>query len=828
MSSNEIFEKIYLDKEKDIIINLFKPVEDEMAYVLETPNHNTGNLITNLAKLCNVETVENEKGKKIIKGTIPASINGDNEEVYILRLGGIKIANIYKDKIEMKAKIPAITKTLMSQTKDYKFDVQKTIVKSYIPKKIKFRTDLHTHIHANLTSDDLIALGIKHQIEYPLYYVKKLGLKLSDEQIKDVFLKRLKIEKKYAHSDLIGKNLTRKIDDETVINFADLILNNPKYQARNIAKIRNSLVLMKDGQAVFTNLEKLYLYRYVFSKGTPSKEKIEITNEMVDTLQEKDIKHALKKMLEDNKTEEYKDNSLLQDKLLWVAREYQKQGIYYAEISVTWIVRKGEEGAKILEQLHQILPKIEKETKVKLRFLAAISRTLMTTKQLIESLDVIKAMSKSPYVVGSDIMGEEINDIRRFKPLIKELVEHSVNEDDGFTIRIHAGENDSYKENVLRAIECVEESVPKNKKMPRCRIGHGLYGTSLKEDEKEKLIEKMKKNNIILEFQLTSNIRLNNLNQIENHPIKYYLKSGIKCVQGTDGCGFYGTDCMEEQMALPNLLDITEEEMLSMRNVESKIIEENENYFKIKQEKFNKWLNGRNIKDAILEEEENNLKNRTNTKDLEEELKQEQYLDSEKELKEQIVNLPEDKMPIIIAGGSFNSNGRETILTNEGKQILEELVKRLDQEKVYFVVGHKMQGYEKELINIAKKYNKKFEINAIIPKQVSKQTKNTLIKNNINGVRISTEGEESGIYKSFNYEIFERRDSIVMAFDGNLPVSNLVQEAKNGKGKSRIYVNTDVEVLKQKAKSLEGYVVPFKQRQNIIDEILEKYPELGA
>ena len=55
----------------------------------------TGNLITNLAKICNLETTKNEKDMKIIKGTIPASINGDNEEVYIFRLGGIKIANIY-------------------------------------------------------------------------------------------------------------------------------------------------------------------------------------------------------------------------------------------------------------------------------------------------------------------------------------------------------------------------------------------------------------------------------------------------------------------------------------------------------------------------------------------------------------------------------------------------------------------------------------------------------------------------------------------------------------------------------------------------------------
>ena len=93
----KILSKFYLDKEKDIIVNIYKTNEDEVTYVLETPNHNTGNLITNLAKICNLETIKNEKDMKIIKGTIPASINGNNEIVYIFRLGGFKIANIYED-----------------------------------------------------------------------------------------------------------------------------------------------------------------------------------------------------------------------------------------------------------------------------------------------------------------------------------------------------------------------------------------------------------------------------------------------------------------------------------------------------------------------------------------------------------------------------------------------------------------------------------------------------------------------------------------------------------------------------------------------------------
>ena len=60
--------KFYLDKEKDIIINIYRENLDEVIYVLETPNHNTGNLITNLARLCGCETTKNENDMKIITG----------------------------------------------------------------------------------------------------------------------------------------------------------------------------------------------------------------------------------------------------------------------------------------------------------------------------------------------------------------------------------------------------------------------------------------------------------------------------------------------------------------------------------------------------------------------------------------------------------------------------------------------------------------------------------------------------------------------------------------------------------------------------------------
>ena len=823
--------KFYLDKEKDIIVNLSKTSDEEITYVLETPNHNTGNLITNLANICGVKTIKNENDMKIIAGKIPASINSDNEEVYIFRLGGIKIANIYENRIEIKAKIPAITKTLMSQTKNYKLPIEKTIVKTYILKKSKFRTDLHTHMNANLFPDCLIALGIVHQIRYPLYYIKKLNLKMNKEQEEKIYKQREEIEKQFIDSPLQGKYKIRKIDDNTFINFADFILNNPENAEYNIEKIRTSLAIMKDGQAVFTNLEKSYIYRYVFAKGIEMKEKISLTKELIEQIPEPDIKDYIYKMLDDKKENSiYKNNTLRQDKLLWIAREYQKQGIKYVEIADTDLGKNGEPAVKVLEEVHSLMPAIEKETGVKIRFLIGIRRIPLTiikdqktsSTYLKENINVLRAVAKSPYVVGSDFIGEEINDISDLQPVIREIVKYVNEEDKDFTIRIHAGENDSLRDNVRKSIICIKEALEDGQKMPRCRIGHGLYSEDLNTEAGKELMKLLKDSGVIIEFQLTSNVRLNNLSNLNNHPIKKFLNNGVKCVQGTDGCGMYGSDTFDEQLALQNLLNLTDEDFAKMREVENELIEKNDAYFEEKSKKFNEFLNGRTIKEAVLKLEEQYMKQTEN----DEELRNNSSLDTEEELSQKIKKLPVDKVPVVIAGGSFNTKGRETEATEEGIKALRRFIEKVNSDNVYFVIGHQMQGYEKAAVEISKELNKNIEIDAIVPKKVTEKVKNRLLDEKISGICISPEAEELGIYKSFNYEIFERRKSIVIAFDGNSPVSNLVQEAKNGKGKAKIYVNSDVDVLRQKAESLQGYVKIFNDENDISSEIFEDNPEI--
>ena len=647
------FGKFYLDKEKDIVVSLYMN-QEILSYTIRVRNHKSDNLIKNLARVSNQQT-QMINNRLMITGEIPCYIKGDGQRVYIFRLNGTKLANIYPNGIiEVNSLIPAIAKTLMSQTKDYKYSFRETLVKSYVPEHVKLSTDLHTHGNANLNADILIALAIKHQIRYPYYYIKKLNLSLSNAQLQYLDEQRNQVISELDVNGLTGKYLDRKIDDHTFINFADLILNNLNYASDNINKIRNSLTLLKDSQAVFTNLEKLYLYRYVFTKGAKADYQIELMD--FDKIDDIDIRNYLQRMLLDNDNEDYKNNTLYEDTLLWIGRQYQQRHIKYIEISDTTLVKKDKSNVNMLKQIHRILPLVKKETGVDIRFLAAIRRIPLTlvkenitsNNYLTDAIQALKVVCKDPYVVGSDFVGEEINDIEELKAVIKEIVTKIASEDKNWTIRVHAGENDSLKTNMAKAIHLIEESLSENQPFPHMRIGHGLYCANLKSKQGMDLLNKIKEHNITLEFQLTSNVRLNNLINLKTHPLKTYLKHDIACVMGTDGCGLYGTDSIDEQLALTNFLKVNDEEFMKMKKVEDEIILRQKINFMHKMNVLQSNLKQSSIKEYYLEQFKN-----TEMIDVEFEIhKRPSY----PVFKDKLCELPWDKYPIVIAGGSFTSN----------------------------------------------------------------------------------------------------------------------------------------------------------------------------
>ena len=792
----ERFGQFYLDKEKDIVVELSREGE-RLFYLLRTPNHNSGNLITNLAKLCELPLTLDDAGLKVIRGEIPCYVDGENRRLYIFRMGNTKIANIFPDgSVEMKASIPSISKVLMSQTRDYRLGVAETIVKTYLFDDCKFRSDLHTHMNGNLEPDVLIALGIRHQIRYPLYYIKKLGLRCSEKQTAALKRDRVEAERQFADSALTGKYRERRIDDHCFLNFADLILNNPADASYNIAKIRISLAVPKDGQAVFADLEKVYLYRYVFTKGVASERPMEIAPDF--TLPDADVAAILRQMLNDRENPEYKDNTLFQNKLLWIARGYRRQGIDYAEISDTGLCKPGE-APRILREIHAVLPAMQRETGVTLRFLAAMRRTPLTIVRdavtpndyLAENLRALRAVAADPYVAGSDIVGEEINDILELRNVLHELV-HLAQDVPSFVIRIHAGENDSLRANVANSIRCVREALSPGQTPPRLRIGHGLYTTNLRSEKGRALLREINAIGAVLEFQITSNVRLNNLSDLRRHPLKDYLAAGVRCVQGTDGGALYGTNSIDEELSLEKLLGLSRDELRQMREAEAEIVRGSMAVFEDRMRRF----------DAEDVEAYYRAK-MENTPPVASDLWGDGgRLDSADALKAQIAPLPETGTPIIVAGGSFSGDRRGAPMRADALKQIDELLNHADPEKVFFVIGHRLCGYERYLV----KQNKaRFRIFAFVPTALTAAECERLRRAGV-AVRVSIEASGNGVYKSVAYEIFKRRPSLLLAFDGKSPAANLVQEAKNARYKCSIFLDSRCRALRAKGEMLGGYV----------------------
>ena len=813
----------YLDKEKDLIVSLYKDGE-EMSYVLSTPNHNSGNLIRNLAKLCDLPLSYDDNGLLVIRGRVPCYITAYNEEIYIFRLGGTKVANIYPDgRIEMKASIPSLSKTLMSQTKDYQLDIAKTIIKTYIFRECKFRTDLHTHMNANLSPDVLIALGIHHQIRYPLYYIRKLGLRLSPGQERLLAERRAQTAMRLRDSPLRGKFLERRINDETYLNFASLILENLENAQWNIPRIRASLAIMKDGQAVFTNLEKVYLYRYVFCKGMPADDPIQISG--TERISDHEIVQALDTMAADRSHPVFSKNSVFQDKLLWVARGYARCGIDYAEISDTTLA-KPEDAPRMLAEVHAVMPAIRRETGVTLRFLAAVRRTPLTIVRdriasddfMRKNLQAIRAVAGDPYVAGSDIVGEEINDIRDLAPLVAELCRIAADHPT-FTIRIHAGENDGLRDNVANAIKCVREGLAPGQPMPLVRIGHGLYTRNLTSIKGRRLLEDLRDSGAVLEFQITSNVRLNNLSQLERHPLRQYLAAGVPCVQGTDGGAIYGTDSIDEQLALEKMLNLSKEELVAMRRAEDVVRSRGLAALEDKMRVFEQEAGSEDVETFYAARMLAQQPPAETLLDLPD------ATDSTTVFSDMIEELPCDRVPVILVGGSFNNDRHVTRRRRDVCALLDDVLAKGDPGKMFLVIGHSLSGYEQYL---AKRNQGKFDVYAFVPARIGEGEARALRRAGVR-IRPSIEPSPMGIYKSVAYEVFKRRPSVLIALDGNSSGANMIQDAKNGKRKCHMFVLDKKGMLREKAKGLEGYVTLFESDDDlaglVCDAVETCYPE---
>jgi hypothetical protein len=173
---------------------------------------------------------------------------------------------------------------------------------------------------------------------------------------------------------------------------------------------------------------------------------------------------------------------------------------------------------------------------------------------------------------------------------------------------------------------------------------------------------------------------------------------------------------------------------------------------------------------------------------------------------DRIEELPSDRVPVILVGGSFNNDRHVTRRNREVCAQLDDLLAQGDPSKMFLVIGHSLSGYEHYL---ARKNQGKFDLYAFVPARISPEEADALIEAEVK-IRVSIEPSPMGIYKSVAYEVFKRRPSVLIALDGNSSAANMVQDAKNGKRKCHIFVLDKRGMLREKAKGLEGYASLFK------------------
>ncbi|MCR5664448.1 MAG: hypothetical protein K6G17_06165, partial [Oscillospiraceae bacterium] len=188
-------------------------------------------------------------------------------------------------------------------------------------------------------------------------------------------------------------------------------------------------------------------------------------------------------------------------------------------------------------------------------------------------------------------------------------------------------------------------------------------------------------------------------------------------------------------------------------------------------------------------------------------------------LASQVEELPEGLLPIVVAGGSFNSDGRRTRLREESRRLIDELLETADPDKCFFVLGHRLGGCEGYLL---RQNRGRFRVFAIVPGRLTRAERDRLQRGGA-ALRLSVEPNGSGLYKSFASEIFKRRPSVLLAFDGNSPGANLVQEAKNARVRCTIYVDPHSRALQAKARMLKGYVRPLGEGEGTARAIAERH-----
>ncbi len=705
----------------------------------------------------------------------------ENPDICRLSINDTIFINVNKNtgEIESVNNLTAFETRLLAQGKEKHVPFSREDMTDFSPK-----TDLHTHFAGALTPDSMIRVGIEHDIGYPADKLKEMGVDVS----------------RYS------------IDKEDKIKLASL-------SEGDIKNLKQHLIISPVTQETFNTMEEIYAYRGPFTKN----------------------------------------REMFPDFLRELANDYKKNGVNYAELSFSSLT-EGWKPEEYMQMLEDNLPQIEQETGVKLRFLAGLWRHSDEPYNQ-DIIDTLVTVAKSPYIVGCDYMGHESNQSLDFKEQLERLADYAMENDPNFAIRVHAGENPIYKTNMYDALKIVydqhakrqqeeneraqkEGRTPNKIVMPQVRIGHGLYGLDIKEDgnykpvEQDGVIKLIKEMGAIVEFNMSSNLALNNINDISTIPIKRYVDAGVDVVLGTDGHGLYSTFGKQEAL-LATAAGLEKEDFEKLVQTEKKVLDR----ARQREQTHPRISNVKELYDSVIHTGENGGKHYT--PEVDRKIKEEKQARVDALLQkiektgaetnlEEIEEITKGKTPIVLTGAS--KKAWPNILPKDQEYIrlaMQVLANTLDPDKAFVVTGGTNFGVEKEMHEAGHRRNEKSDKDLVVLGTLTMEAnldKDKVEPNTItHAIVLKTGGNFTKNWMDLPYTQIRyatERDGHIVAVGGGSVVSDYIQVAHNSGVKNLHLMDGPYGASTDKSKSLNGNGYSFKTIEELIQRLYERTPEM--
>ena len=415
-------------------------------------------------------------------------------------------------------------------------------------------SELHTHFTEILNAEEFIDFINRYNVTYPINEEGKLDFK------SNIYLTYEEIIKLGYKQNIID---ALRLDVSRQSSFSDLtsVVNDNRRALLQRIINNNSIEVMKGHESS----EYLELDKKV-NEINEEMSRVSLSNLSKKEKGEKRKKLNVELEVPRTKRKNIITDTLYDELLVACLEKLKRENIEYSEISFSNANR-----LRFLGNKHK--------DDDSFNFLYSIRRDVGVDKYKIASTE-LESLLETGKVIGADIMGHEVplvgSELTNFKNGIMHLLP-VLHIHPNSLLRLHASEFRDTCDNLLESLRVIDNATEELDKAcmslfgksfgtvppPRIRIGHGVNI-----NENPELISYLKKYDVVVEINISSNYALGQISSLKDVPIDFYKRNGIKYVLSTDGGGVYSTSLHQEE----NLVFESEEDREVLNETEKEQI----------------------------------------------------------------------------------------------------------------------------------------------------------------------------------------------------------------------------------------------------------------